>query len=101
MVKAEQIPDEVIDALRERVARAMYGRWRTTRPNAPIFDNLYQEARESELLDASVAIAICFEEAARVADHYSNYDGGRAAAALRAYGSKQIILPLPQKETSE
>jgi hypothetical protein len=51
--------------------------------------------------EADAAIAICFEEAARVADHYSNYDGGRAAAALRAYGSKQIILPLPQKETSE
>lgn len=76
------------DTLRERVARAMYDRWRTTRPNAPIFDNLYQEARESELLDASVAVSLVMEEAAKVADEHEDDmghgKGAQIAAAIRA-----------------
>jgi hypothetical protein len=64
-------PDDLV----ERVARAMYERWRATRPNAPIFDNLYLFARESELADARAAIRIALEEAAKVAET-APYDKG-------------------------
>jgi len=59
----------------EAVARAAYERWRTTRPNAPLFENLCADAMESERASAIAAIntmrplirAEALEEAAKVA----------------------------------
>lgn len=59
------------EALREKVARASYERWRSTRPNAPAFDSLYSDALESELADADAAIAVVLKEASRVAESFN------------------------------
>lgn len=90
------------DELRERVARAMYGRWwRASRTNAPCFSELTGKALESELADADTAIALIWneamEEAAKVAtapsamiDNEDSYARGyvkaakHIAAAIRA-----------------
>jgi hypothetical protein len=59
----------------------MYDRWRTTRPNAPIFDNLYADARESELADADAALSVVLEEAAKVAEAFPARTHGNLATA--------------------
>jgi len=92
----------------EAVARAAYERWRTTRPNAPLFDSLCADAMESELVSARAAInamrpfirAEALEEAVKVADQMQDlhpmddFDTGWTAglhecsAAIRALKEK-------------
>ena len=83
------------EALRERVARAMYERWQSTRASAPPFDSLFASSLESELANADVAIALVLEEAAKVAEKEAEkaiddgeYRGASwAANAIRALKS--------------
>lgn len=52
------------------------------------WDSATEVARKTYRYKARAALAVARpvirEECARVADHYSNYDGGRAASAIRA-----------------
>lgn len=67
------------DELREKVAREI-ARATNCWHSCSIDDRFGCRCEQS----ADAAIAVVIEEAARVADHYSNYDGGRAASAIRA-----------------
>jgi hypothetical protein len=87
--KTAQMTSDPRAALREKVARAVYNRWRGKRPNAPAFDCLYEDALESELSDADAAIAVCLEEAARMIEtRWQHGTGDHQAAAIRGLKGK-------------